>query len=168
MGIKQYLINKATSFLMTRKAIRELEAENTQLMALKNEVSNQNYKNVYDVNMPNVNTPFDLIEFDQIQEFSIIDESIILVTLPYEKLALTIEDDYYLLEFLKRAITLCGVSLIGRESLLLTKTLEFYLVVKLDQPINLVELKEVIYNATWHIKEEPTTFDWYEREKERK
>lgn len=166
MGVKQYFINKLTNFLVTRKAIKNITEENRQLMSLLAKEDQESKKNVYNVDIPNVNTPFDLIEFDEVKEFTIIDESVIIVTLPYERLVLTIEDDIYLLQFLKRCLTYsgeqyCGVSIVGRERMLLSKTLEFYLSVDLNQTIDVVALRDAVYNATWHIEEEKKTFDWY-------
>lgn len=161
MSIKSYTIDKITNFLLKRKAIQELQEENNQLIALKSEISN--HKNIFDVDMPTVNTPFELIDFENVLEFTIIDELMITVTLPDEKLVLTIEDDYYLLEFLKRVMPLCGVCTVGRERMLLSKTTEFYLEVALDKTINLVELKEAVYNATWHIRTPEKTYDLYDK-----
>lgn len=163
--IKEKILSVIHNFVIERKAIHDLENENKALMEVKNEISANRV--VYDVDFPTINTPFDLIEFKAIEEFSIINESVIIVTTPYERLTLTIIDNEYLIGFLKRVFTACNVSTIDREKLLLSKGLDFYLTVNLDVPVDVKYLRGLIHSGTWFIRDESTTYDLPEEEPKR-
>ncbi|MCL1696344.1 hypothetical protein MOK21_10925 [Lysinibacillus sp. BPa_S21] len=124
---------------MEKKQLQELKEDNIKLENIKNELLVSQYQ--YDINFPNINVPLDLIDYDEIISFKMIDDKNIKVDLESDTITVFVVDNDKFFTFLKRTFRGLMTSLIDREKLILSNKTGFQLILDLDRTIVVEDVK---------------------------
>lgn len=140
-NLKNKIIKMIENKLIQYKLMDELEKHNQQLAILKQEALDELY--IFNPQIANYNTPFELINFEDVTKIKIV-EDLLIVHTPYELYTLRIKSDEYFFSFIKKLIVVGEKTLIGTE-LLLLKSRYYDLKINLTKEVDVTNIRNLVY-----------------------
>lgn len=133
ISLKKKLVEKLEDKLIEYKQIDKIEKENKELQLVISQMKENEF--IYNPEFPNHNTPFTLIDFDEITSINT-NGNIVIARTPRETYTLNMKSDEYFFDFIKKLLPVGTKTLVGTERLLMKS--DYY-----DFDINLTEVVDI-------------------------
>lgn len=141
--LKKKLITKIENKIIEYKQIDKIEKENKELQLVINQIKDNEF--IYNPEFPNYNTPFMLIDFDEITSINTNGNILIARTLQ-ETYTLNMKSDEYFFEFIKNLLPVGVKTLVGKERLMM-KSDYYDFNINLTESVDIVAIKKLLYRV---------------------